>query len=181
MFQTWDNSQLCTDSQYSSIVWSLKHQNTQSIYIFNRVRVLHLDRLKEGTWLYSFATTCLSSGLTRCFGFGGHGSLQLDGEAGIFAAKENGVTAHDLRLLYNCGIAWAWEVGSAGQQRWATVGSGGVATWCHTAARRAHAACHRWCSSVPPWLCYAAALNTILPWLQPHSTVVSMLIPQSIA
>ena len=29
------------------------------------------------------------------------------------------------------------EVGSAGRQRWATVGSGGVATWCHTAARRA--------------------------------------------
>ena len=44
-------------------------------------------------------TTCLSSGLTRCLGLGSHGSLQLDGEAGIFAAKENGVTAHDLALL----------------------------------------------------------------------------------
>ena len=55
MFQTSDNSQLCIDSQYSSqqliFVWSLKHQISQPIYIFNRVRVLHLDRLKEGTWL----------------------------------------------------------------------------------------------------------------------------------
>ena len=53
MFKTSDNSQLCIDSQYSSqyltIVLSLKHQNTKPIYIFNRVRVLHLDRLKEGT------------------------------------------------------------------------------------------------------------------------------------
>ena len=58
MFQTSDNSQLCIDSQHSSqqltFVWSLKHQVSQPIYIFNRVRVLHLDRLKEGTWLYSF-------------------------------------------------------------------------------------------------------------------------------
>ena len=44
-------------------------------------------------------TTCLCSGLTRSLGFGCHGSLQLDGEAGIFAAKENGVTAHDLAPL----------------------------------------------------------------------------------
>ena len=40
MFQTSDNSQLCIDSQYSSqqltIVSSLKHKNTQHIYIFNR-------------------------------------------------------------------------------------------------------------------------------------------------
>ena len=37
MFQTWDNSQLSTDSQYSSqtIVSSLKHKNTQPLYIFN--------------------------------------------------------------------------------------------------------------------------------------------------
>ena len=58
MFQTWDNSQLCTDSQYSSqhltIGWSLIHHSTQHILIFSRVRVLHLDRLKEGTWLHSF-------------------------------------------------------------------------------------------------------------------------------
>ena len=32
-----------------TIVSSLKHKNTQPIYIFNRVRVLHLERLKEGT------------------------------------------------------------------------------------------------------------------------------------
>ena len=59
MFQTWDNSQLCTDSQYSSqqlsFVWILKHHISQPIYIFNRARVLHLDRLKEGTSLHSFA------------------------------------------------------------------------------------------------------------------------------
>ena len=40
MFQTWDNSQLCTDSQYSSqwltIVSSLKKENTQPLYIFSR-------------------------------------------------------------------------------------------------------------------------------------------------
>ena len=58
MCQTSDNSQLCIDSQYSSqqltIVWSLIHHSTQPILIFSRVRVLHLDRLKEGTWLHSF-------------------------------------------------------------------------------------------------------------------------------
>ena len=52
MFLTSDNSQLCIDSQYSSQqltgVWSLKHHISQPIYIFNRARVLHLDRLKEG-------------------------------------------------------------------------------------------------------------------------------------
>ena len=40
MFQTSDNSQLCIDSQYSSqyltIVSSLKHKNTQPLYIINR-------------------------------------------------------------------------------------------------------------------------------------------------
>ena len=40
MFQTWDNNQLCTDSQCSSqlltIVSSFKHKNTQPLYIFNR-------------------------------------------------------------------------------------------------------------------------------------------------
>ena len=33
----------------------LKHENTQPLYIFSRVRVLHLNRLKEQTWLHSFA------------------------------------------------------------------------------------------------------------------------------
>ena len=51
MFQTSDNSQLCIDSQYSSkqltFVWSLKHQISQPIYIFNRVRVLHLAGLRR--------------------------------------------------------------------------------------------------------------------------------------
>ena len=58
MFQTWDNSQLLRRVLWISaeltIVSSLKHKNTQPLYIFNRVRVLHLDRLKEGTWLHSF-------------------------------------------------------------------------------------------------------------------------------
>ena len=59
MFQTWDNSQLLRRVLWISaeltIVSSLKHKNTQPLYIFNRVRVLHIDRLKEGTWLHSFA------------------------------------------------------------------------------------------------------------------------------
>ena len=59
MFQTWDNSQLLRRVLWISaeltIVSSLKHKNTQPLYILNRVRVLHLDRLKEGTWLHSFA------------------------------------------------------------------------------------------------------------------------------
>ena len=58
MFQTSENSQLLRRVLWINaeltIVWSLKHQNTQPIYIFNRVSVLHLDRLKEGTWLHSF-------------------------------------------------------------------------------------------------------------------------------
>ena len=70
MFQTSDNGQLCIDSQYSSqwltIVWSLKHQNTQPIYIFSWVRVLHLDRLKEGTWLHSFDPNCPLASLAQC-------------------------------------------------------------------------------------------------------------------
>ena len=32
----------------------MNHQNNQPISIFNRVSVLHLDRLEEGTWLHSF-------------------------------------------------------------------------------------------------------------------------------
>ena len=59
MFQTWDNSQLLRRVMWISaeqtIGASLKHKNTQPLYIFNRVRVLHLNRLKEGTWLHSFA------------------------------------------------------------------------------------------------------------------------------
>ena len=58
MFQTWDNSQLLRRVLWISaeltIVSSLKHKITQPLYIFNRVRVLHLDRLKKGTWLHSF-------------------------------------------------------------------------------------------------------------------------------
>ena len=42
-----------------TIVSSLKHKNTQPLYILNRARVLHLDRLKEGTWLHSFGFVCL--------------------------------------------------------------------------------------------------------------------------
>ena len=63
MFQTWDNSQLLRRVLWISaeltIVSSLKHKNTQPLYIFNRVRILHLDRLKEGTWLHSFGAILL--------------------------------------------------------------------------------------------------------------------------
>ena len=56
MFQTWDNSRLLRRVlwSYCTIVSSLKHKDTQPLYIFNRIRVLHLDRLKEGIWLHSF-------------------------------------------------------------------------------------------------------------------------------
>ena len=58
--QTSDNSQLLRGVLWISaeltIVSSLKHKNTQPLYIFNRVRVLHLDRLREGTWLHSFVS-----------------------------------------------------------------------------------------------------------------------------
>ena len=61
---TSDNIQLCIDSQYSSqqltIVWSLIHHSTQPILIFSSVRVLHLDRLKEGTWLHIFVLAILN-------------------------------------------------------------------------------------------------------------------------
>ena len=43
---------------------------------------------------------CLGSGLSSRFGLGRHGPLQLDGETRVFAAKENGVTAHDRELYY---------------------------------------------------------------------------------
>ena len=63
MLKTWDNSQLLRRVLWISakltIVSSLKHKNTQPLYIFNRVRVLHLDRLKEGTCLHSFACMTL--------------------------------------------------------------------------------------------------------------------------
>ena len=66
MFKTSDNSQLWIDSQYSSqyltIIWSLKNQNTQPMYIFFRVTVLHLDRLKEGTWFHWYYQTVYSIG-----------------------------------------------------------------------------------------------------------------------
>ena len=58
IFQTWDNSQLLRRALWIiaelTIVSCVKHKITQPLYIFNRVRVLHLDRLKEGTWLHSF-------------------------------------------------------------------------------------------------------------------------------
>ena len=58
MFKTCSNSQLLRRvlwiSAEQTIGASLKHKNTQPLYIFNRVRVLHLNRLKERTWLHSF-------------------------------------------------------------------------------------------------------------------------------
>ena len=74
MFQTWDNSQLLRRVLWISaeltIVSSLKHKNTQPLYIFYRVSVLHLDRLKEGTWLHSFDFLnypCIKKGIYRLF------------------------------------------------------------------------------------------------------------------
>ena len=65
MFQTWDNSQLLRRvlwiSAEQTIGASLKHKNTQPLYIFSRVRVLHLNRLKEWTWLHSFGSSSSSS------------------------------------------------------------------------------------------------------------------------
>ena len=58
MFKTCSNSQLLRRVLWISaeqpIGASLKHKNTQPLYIFSRVRVLHLNRLKERTWLHSF-------------------------------------------------------------------------------------------------------------------------------
>ena len=58
MFQTCSNSQLLRRVLWISaeqpIGASLKHKNTQPLYIFHRARVLHLNRLKERTWLHSF-------------------------------------------------------------------------------------------------------------------------------
>ena len=34
-----------------------RYAGTRCIYIFNRVRVLHLNRLKEGTWLHNFGNS----------------------------------------------------------------------------------------------------------------------------
>ena len=117
----------------------------------------------------ALCATCLSSGLTRCFGFGGHGSLQLDGEAGIFAAKENGVTAHDLMLLYNCGIAWAWK--------WAALGNGGQrwvaavwpATWCHIARRALRATVGA--VVCPHVLCCSSEHNSAMAAASQHCSV----------
>ena len=64
MFQTCSNSQLLRRvlwiSAGQTIGASLKHKNTQPLYIFNTVRVLPLNMLKEGTWLHSFGFGCLS-------------------------------------------------------------------------------------------------------------------------
>ena len=71
MFQTCSNSQLLRRvlwiSAEQTIGASLKHKNTQPLYMFNRVRVLHLNRLKERTWLHSFAYIGLFLICTICF------------------------------------------------------------------------------------------------------------------
>ena len=72
MFQTCSNSQLLRRvlwiSAEQTIGASLKHKNTQPLSMFNRVRVLHLNRLKERTWLHSFATNEV---LSQFFAFSG--------------------------------------------------------------------------------------------------------------
>ena len=47
-------------SQQFTTVWSLVHHTIKPIF-FAKVRVLYLDRLKEGTWLHSFDLTELKS------------------------------------------------------------------------------------------------------------------------
>ena len=79
MFQTCSNSQLLRRvlwiSAEKTIGASLKHKNTQPLYIFSRVRVLHLNRLKEQTWLHSFAilmecySTCRCTRFKSCYCF----------------------------------------------------------------------------------------------------------------
>ena len=54
----WEEYCELVQSWLLSQVWNIKTlglKNTQPLYILYRVRVLHLDRLKEGTWLHSFA------------------------------------------------------------------------------------------------------------------------------
>ena len=46
---------------YCLQIWNLIHHSTQTNLNFYIVRVLHLDELKEGTWLHSFD-------FHRCFG-----------------------------------------------------------------------------------------------------------------
>ena len=61
MFKTCSNSQLLSRGLWLSaeqaIGASLNHKNTQPLYMFNKVRVLHLNSLKERTWLHSFGFT----------------------------------------------------------------------------------------------------------------------------
>ena len=69
VFQTCSNSQLLRRvlwiSAEQTIGASLKHKNTQPLYIFNRVRVLHLNRLKEKTWLHSFGSNIQLTSVTQ--------------------------------------------------------------------------------------------------------------------
>ena len=42
------------------LIWTLQHHNTKPVLIFSRVRIIHLERLDEGTWFHSFGMTyCL--------------------------------------------------------------------------------------------------------------------------
>ena len=36
------------------LIWTFQHHNTQPVLIFSRVRIIHLERLEEGTWFHSF-------------------------------------------------------------------------------------------------------------------------------
>ena len=69
MFKTCSNSQLLRRvlwiSAEKTIGASFKHKNTQPLFIFNRVRVLHLNRLKERTWLHSFVKISLIFGVWK--------------------------------------------------------------------------------------------------------------------
>ena len=103
MFQTWDNSQLLRRVLWISaeltIVSSLKHKNTQPLYIFNKVSVLHLERLKEGTWLHSFA--CNYSSPTVCFMLT-KGTFSILASDNIFCVGNVNVTSSSHCITAHC-------------------------------------------------------------------------------
>ena len=63
----WEEYCESVQSWLLSQVWNIKRQN---LFIFSTgywVRVLHLDRLKEGTWLHSFGERSEQFPVTDCF------------------------------------------------------------------------------------------------------------------
>ena len=114
MFQTCSNSQLLRRvlwiSAEQTIGASLKHKNTQPLYIFNRVRVLHLNRLKEQTWLHSFAIAHLR---IKCV------TETKNVSALFYKNLKSWLTHLTLRFLYiigSSGPRWCARCASCGMQ-----------------------------------------------------------------